>query len=70
LPLGEKKPRTASAVMIYRECGRETGDYKNNSSNTKKVKWSLYLTKHHTMKGYWRSGGIASRILDLGTRWR
>jgi hypothetical protein len=30
---------------------------------------SLYSTKHHTMKTYWGSGGIAPRILDLGTRW-
>jgi hypothetical protein len=30
----------------------------------------LYLTEHHAMKTYWGSGGIASRILDLGTRWR
>jgi hypothetical protein len=28
------------------------------------------LTEHHTMKVYWRSGGIAPHILDLGTRWR
>jgi hypothetical protein len=35
-----------------------------------KVKLSLCLTKHHAMKTYWGSGGIASRILDLGTRWR
>jgi hypothetical protein len=28
------------------------------------------LTKHHAMKAYWRSGGIGSRILDLGTWWR
>jgi hypothetical protein len=35
-----------------------------------KVKLSLCLTKHHAMKTYWRSGGIAPRILDLGTRWR
>jgi hypothetical protein len=35
-----------------------------------KVNLSLYLTKHHAMKTYWRSGGIAPRILDLGTRWR
>jgi hypothetical protein len=35
-----------------------------------KVKLSLWLTKHHAMKAYWRSGGIAPRILDLGTRWR
>jgi hypothetical protein len=34
-----------------------------------KVK-SLCLTKHHTMKTYWRSGGIAPLILDLGIRWR
>jgi hypothetical protein len=31
---------------------------------------SLCLTKHHAMKMYWVSGGIAPRILDLGTRWR
>jgi hypothetical protein len=35
-----------------------------------KVKLSLCLTKHHAMKTYYGSGGIASRILDLGTRWR
>jgi hypothetical protein len=35
-----------------------------------KVKLSLCLTKHHAMKSYWGSGGIAPRILDLGTRWR
>jgi hypothetical protein len=35
-----------------------------------KVKLSLCLTKHHSMKAYWGSGGIAPRILDLGTRWR
>jgi hypothetical protein len=34
-----------------------------------KVKLSLCLTKHHAMKTYWGSGGIAPRILDLGTRW-
>jgi hypothetical protein len=27
-------------------------------------------TEHHDMKTYWRSGGIAPHILDLGTRWR
>jgi hypothetical protein len=31
---------------------------------------SLCLTKHHAMKTYWGSGGIAPRILDLGTKWR
>jgi hypothetical protein len=30
----------------------------------------LCLTKHHAMKKYGGSGGIASRILNLGTRWR
>jgi hypothetical protein len=35
-----------------------------------KVKLSLCLTKHHAMKTYWGSGGIAPHILDLGTRWR
>jgi hypothetical protein len=34
-----------------------------------KVKLSLCLTKHHAMKTYWGSGGIALYILDLGTRW-
>jgi hypothetical protein len=28
-----------------------------------KVKLSLCLTKHHAMKAYWGSGGIAPRIL-------
>jgi hypothetical protein len=28
------------------------------------------LIKHHAMKAYWGSGGIAPHILDLGTRWR
>jgi len=34
-----------------------------------KAKFSLYLTKHHAMKGCWESGGIAPHILVLGTRW-
>jgi hypothetical protein len=28
----------------------------------------VLLTEHHDMKAYWISGGIAPRILDLGTR--
>jgi len=28
------------------------------------------VPEHHVMKGYWGSGVIASRILDLGTSWR
>jgi hypothetical protein len=35
-----------------------------------KLKLSLCLTKHHAVKTYWGSGGLAPRILDLGTRWR
>jgi hypothetical protein len=35
-----------------------------------KGKLSLCLTKHHAMKAFCGSGGIAPRILDLGTRWR
>jgi hypothetical protein len=35
----------------------------------KRVKLSLCLTKHHAMKTYWGSGGIAPHILDLDTRW-
>jgi len=29
---------------------------------------AVCLTKHHLMKTYWGSGGIAPRILDLGIR--
>jgi hypothetical protein len=29
-----------------------------------------FATQHHAMEAYWESGGIAPRILDLGTRWR
>jgi hypothetical protein len=28
----------------------------------------VLLTEHHAMKTYWASGGIAPRILELGTR--
>jgi hypothetical protein len=31
---------------------------------------SLFLTKHHALKAYWESGGIAPRILKLGTGYR
>jgi len=34
-----------------------------------KVKLTLCLTKHRAMETYWRSRGIAPRILDLSTRW-
>jgi hypothetical protein len=35
---------------------------------TIKVKVSLCLNEQHAMKTYWGSGGIAPRLLDLGTR--
>jgi hypothetical protein len=35
-----------------------------------KVKFSMCSLKHHSIKTYWGSGGIAPRILNLGTRWR
>jgi hypothetical protein len=41
-----------------------------NSAVKVKVELSLYLTKHHAMKMYRGSGGIAPRILDLDTGWR
>jgi hypothetical protein len=31
---------------------------------------SLCLTKHHVVKTYWGSRGIAPRIFNLSTRWR
>jgi len=39
-----------------------------NPDGKVKVKLSLCLTKHHAMKTYWVSGGIAPGILRLGTR--
>jgi hypothetical protein len=45
-----------------------SGSYR--STTTTKVKLSLCLTKHHAMKTYWRSGGIAACILNPCTRWR
>jgi hypothetical protein len=36
---------------------------KERMNKNVKVKLSLCLTKHHTMKAYWVSGDIASRIL-------
>jgi hypothetical protein len=42
----------------------------DQNSNKVKVKLFLFLTKHHTIKTYWASEGIAPRILDLSTRWK
>jgi hypothetical protein len=44
--------------------------YKLDPLGKAKVKLSLCLTKHHTMKTSWKSGVINPRILDLGTSWR
>jgi len=33
------------------------------------IKLALWLTKHYAMRTYWEGGGIAPRILNLGTRW-
>jgi len=38
--------------------------------NIYKVNLSMCLSKHHTMKTYWGSGGIAPHILDLGISWK
>jgi hypothetical protein len=49
--------------MEVSECGCDKVKVK------KKVKVTLcFLTEHHAIKTYWGSGGIAPRILDLGTR--
>jgi hypothetical protein len=43
---------------------------KGKEYNNVKVKLSLcFLTEHHPMKAYWRSGDIAPHILDPGTGW-
>jgi len=34
------------------------------------TRFAYFSTKHHATKTYWVSGGIASRILNLGTWWR
>jgi hypothetical protein len=41
----------------------------NNNNNNNKVV-PVFLTQHHAIKACWGSRGIASRILDLGTKWR
>jgi hypothetical protein len=54
----------------YRIHGMEMNGFYCNLNLKVKVKLSLFLTKHHAMKTYWGSEGIAPRILDLGTRGR
>jgi hypothetical protein len=50
--------------------GNSQSTCKNDVCNIIKVKFLLCLTKHHAIKTYWGSGVIASRILNLGTKWR
>jgi len=41
-----------------------------NIKRKSKIVPVLFLTKHHAMKTYLGSGGIAPHILDIGTIWR
>jgi hypothetical protein len=41
-----------------------------SSNCASSTSFPLCLTKHHAMKTYWGSGGVAPRILNLGARWR
>jgi hypothetical protein len=41
-----------------------------NFKGNGKVVPVFFLTEHHAMEASRRSGGIAPRILDLGTTWR
>jgi hypothetical protein len=62
-------PHSSSTVSSYipdwpRQGGRCLWICNDSICNTKvKVKLSLCLTKHHAMKAYWGSGGIAPLIL-------
>jgi hypothetical protein len=67
---GTLPPRPLHAFMAWCLDTRKTPCLLPLSiSITMKVKLSLCLTKNHAMKTYWGSGGIASRVLDLGSRW-
>jgi hypothetical protein len=57
-------------ITCIKTSGDEQGEGLLSGGKNKKLKLSLCLTKHHAMKTYWWSGGIAPRILDLGTRWK
>jgi len=43
---------------------------RNTKTCKVKVKLPCALAEHDSMKEYLGSGGIATRILDLGTKWR
>jgi hypothetical protein len=59
--------------MYGRKGIRRINNYINKSRMKGKVKRKrcpCTLTEHHAMKAYWGSGGMTTRIVDLGTRWR
>jgi hypothetical protein len=58
--------RTSSPLYSVPSVSRKTSFKSTPTSNVrpiKKVKLSLCLTKHHSMRTYWGSGGIAPCIL-------
>jgi hypothetical protein len=67
---GWKGPRVLwkqKAKYMFGVSGMKTIAYVFLVSNGKSCPYAL--TEHHTMNTYWGIGGIAPRILDLGTRW-
>jgi hypothetical protein len=74
LPLSQNLEQKVNRVCWFIPEVLSGVSFKNTSGIFKegkgKVKLSLCLTKHHAIKTYRGSGGIASRIIDLGTRWR
>jgi hypothetical protein len=58
------------SIASENEVLRTYGHTRKEVTGMVKVKLFLCLTKYHAMKTYWGNGGVALRILDLGTRWR
>jgi hypothetical protein len=67
IPICKVGIRNAYRILVGKSVEKITSRLKHVKV---KVKLSLCLTKHHVMKAYWGSGGIAPSILDFGTRWR
>jgi hypothetical protein len=61
-PLGERETGNVVTVKVK-------VNLKEKLKVKVKVKLFLCLTKHHAMKMYWWSGGIAARNLNIGTGW-
>jgi hypothetical protein len=57
-------------VMYTALWNKHRNDWTPDPVRVKKIKSSLCLSKHHALKMYCGSGGIAPCILDLGTTWR